>query len=122
MADVRGGTATGPQRAELRVLLKRLDSETQEEVLADINPDDPNLSAEDAADGIKLLTQLLERQEREEARLLERQEREEARQERKREKMAQERKEDNPGAGCGCLAALGLLLVLWWFGIVQLSC
>ena len=111
MSETRGGTATGPQRAELRVLLKRLDPATREEVVVDVNPDDPDLSTEDAADGAKLLTQLLERQERDEER-----------QERKSEKRVRESKEDNPGAGCGFLIALGLLLVLWWFGIVQISC
>ena len=102
MAENEAGTATGPQRVELRLLLKRLDPETQGEFIVDVNPDDPDLSDEDAADGIKLLTQLLERHERE------------------NEKKAREWKEANPGVGCGCLVALGLLLVLWWFGIVQI--
>ena len=105
MAENEAGTATGPQRVELRLLLKRLDPETQGEFIVDVNPDDPDLSNEDAADGIKLLTQLLKRHEHE------------------NEKKARESKED-PGAGCGCLVALGLLLGLllglWWFGIVQI--
>ena len=63
MADEERATATGPQRAELRLLLKRVDAETWDEVVLEVNPDDPDLSAEDAVAGIELLTRLAKRHE-----------------------------------------------------------
>ena len=97
MADRKRGTATGPQRAELRLLLKRLDPETRDDVVLDINPDDSELSAEDAAAGIELLNRLAKQRENE----------------RKGEKEKNETRN-------GCLSLLGiavlLLLVLEWCG------
>ncbi len=98
MADMKRGTAIGPQRAELRLLLKSLDPETQGEIIVDINPDDPELSAEDAAAGIELLSRLVKQRERE------------------NERKGKEKNEIRDG----CLSLLGiavlLLLVLGWCG------
>ena len=96
MADMKRGTATGPQRAELRLLLKRVDAETRDDVVLDINPDEPDLSTEDAAGGIELLSRLADQREKEE------------------KEKEKERKENRDG----CLGLLGvaflLLLVVGW--------
>ena len=95
MADMKRGTATGPQRAELRLLLKRVDADTRDDVFLDINPDEPDLSAEDAAEGIELLSRLAGRHEK-------------------------EKKKEKKDLREGCLGLLGvavlLLLVLGWCG------
>ena len=95
MAEVKRGTATGPQRAELRLLLKRLDAETQDDVFLDVNPDEPDLSAEDAAGGIGLLRRLVDEHEKEKAK-------EEAR---RKDRL-----------GCLGIAVLLLLVVGWCSG------
>ena len=96
MADLKRGTATGPQRAELRLLLKRVDAETRDDVVLDINPDEPDLSAEDAAGGIELLSRLADQREKE------------------KERKEKEKKDSREG----CLSLLGvaflLLLVVGW--------
>ena len=96
--DKERRTATGPLRAELRVLLKRLDDETRDDVFLDINPDDPNLSAEDAEAGIELLRRLADKTEK---------------------KKARKKKEDKDSRE-GCLILLGiailLMLVVGWCG------
>ena len=98
MADTKRGTASGARRAELRLLLKRVDAETRDDVVLDINPDDPGLSAEDAAEGIELLRPLADQHENEK---------------KKKEKEKKEHRE-------GCLILLGIaflvMLVVGWCG------
>ena len=88
--------ATGPQRAQISMLLKRAGDEIKEDFEIFVDPHDPDLSAEDAEKTVKLLEELVEK-----------------------------RKQDDLGCGCGFLLALGIvglvLLALWWIDGVQVA-
>ena len=87
--------ATGPQRAQISMLLDRAGDKIKEHYALFVDPHDPDLSAEHAEKAIKDL-----------------------------EEHVKKAKQDDLGCGCGFLLALGIvglvLLVLWWIDGVQL--